>query len=218
MTALLVLAVLAADARFVMASSANVRKAADAEAPVVTKLPIATEVSLLETKGEWVRVKAPAHEGWVLAELLGAEKPTLEAMNAKYEATPKGDAAGRRKWAERAAAVAPNDVPALQRLLGEVASDPPAFEVARHALATARAAAGQISVGATHLRLVYDAGSESACMYEDGRIAGPLWNTIIGEGNSGGASRAVSFTVDVLGPPGAVPAGRFLEVEASEGA
>ena len=219
MTSLVLLAVLAADARFVVASTANVRRSPDAKAEVVARLSIGVELTVLETQGDWAHVKQGAHEGWVLAELLDAEKPTLEAFNARFDATPKSDSKARRKWAERAAALAPSDVPTLQRLVQvlDETQDLVALEHARTGLARARAKVGQISVAATHVSLLYEKGDASECLYEDPKVGASLWNTIIGEGSAGGSSKSISLIVEVFGPAGSKPpAGRAVEIQVRE--
>src|SRR5258705_8210435 len=84
---------------FIAASKANVRSTPDAGASLVTKLRIATPVTA-EMQGEWAKVTAHGHTGWVLSSLLEAEQPTVPSLLERFDHSDGGT--DRRKFAERA--------------------------------------------------------------------------------------------------------------------
>jgi len=75
----------AASTLYVQASRLNLRAEPNEKAKLVGRLPIGTEVNTEEKKGDWCKVGAAKDKqaGFVLCSLLAAEKPTLEAIDAK---------------------------------------------------------------------------------------------------------------------------------------
>lgn len=104
-----------AEQMWVVASRANLRSKPSADARLVMKLQIGDEVRLLDKNEEWFKVEVDGGAwGWLLGELLWNRKPTLAALRA--ELAKATDVADRRKWAERAAAVAPDDIEVIREL------------------------------------------------------------------------------------------------------
>ncbi len=125
---------------YLHASLANLRDAPDSSR-VVDKLRIGTPLTVMEIRGRWARVAAPHASGWLTLDLIGAQEPTVEWALAQHDALPFADIAGRRTFAERAAALAPQDLGALERLVAalERAGDAAALKKAREGLKSARA-------------------------------------------------------------------------------
>lgn len=71
--------------------------------------------------------------GWVAKDLLATKQPELADIIAKYDKTPPDQFIERRKWAERAAALAPFSTQARERLLDVLKkiNDPKALESAK---------------------------------------------------------------------------------------
>lgn len=141
----------APDNRYVVASVANLRARPEAAAELLTQLPIGSAAEVVETRGEWLRVKtADGRDGWLAAALLGPERLTLEVALRRFDETPASDLALRRVWAERAAAIEPGHVPALERLVGVLTQldDARALRVASAGLVTARAEAAMVACAA----------------------------------------------------------------------
>jgi hypothetical protein len=105
------------DAYFVVASIANVRSERAASSDLVARLPIGTPVEILESRTEWTRIRAGDVDGWLLSSFLMADKPTLERLMLEYRKVRRSDLKERRRWAERVAAIAPNEPEALFPLL-----------------------------------------------------------------------------------------------------
>lgn len=123
-------------AAWVVASVAMVRAEPREGGAVAGRLKIATKVTVLERRDGWTRVRAGKATGWVRDDGLDSEKPTVEAMRERFDATPPSDVAGRRKWIERAAALAPGDAEVLGLLEETLArtGDADALSAARIAL------------------------------------------------------------------------------------
>ncbi len=121
---------------YVQSSTAKLREGPDDKATDFDRLQIGTAVVVSELGPAWVRVSAGHASGWVSRDTLGSEPPTLEWAIAKHDAVPLEDVASRRSWAERAAALAPDDVGALERLIAalERTGDKEALARARRGL------------------------------------------------------------------------------------
>lgn len=108
-----------ADNWYIQASKANLRAEPASHANIVAKLPIATIVKSVQSDEQWLQVTVHMDKpltGWVHQSVLGKDKPTLAALIVKYEQTDANDLAGRLKWLERAAAIAPEYIPVLEDL------------------------------------------------------------------------------------------------------
>ena len=84
---------LAADTATVVANSANVRAGAGTTHAVVGTLARGTSVEILETSGDWIRVRAASVEGWVSARLVqraaaAAPPPETTRPPASADANP----------------------------------------------------------------------------------------------------------------------------------
>jgi hypothetical protein len=122
---------------YVHGSTANLREMPDDKSTVVERLSIGSEVLVSELGAVWARVSTATAAGFVARDVLGAERPTLEWALAKHDALPLDDVQGRRSWAERSAALAPEDIGALERLIEALdrAGDKKAHERAKRGLA-----------------------------------------------------------------------------------
>jgi len=140
------------------------------DAPIAGRLPIGTLLNrvappaykeqcpgfeTLNDSAKWICVYAPQLEtgsgaywgGWIAADLLGSKEPRLGEVIAQYDATPREDLAGRRKWAERAAALDPLSGAAQERLLAVLAdlSDDAAIAATKRSFTVYEAAQPDIS-------------------------------------------------------------------------
>ena len=107
-----------ANEAYVVASSANLRAEAKATAAVIERLSIAQKVYRRQTEGRWVQVTVAGRvgpSGWIARSLLSPNRPTAPAMWLRFDEARTDRA--RRRWAERAAALAPNDTRSLARLV-----------------------------------------------------------------------------------------------------
>ena len=95
-------------------------------------LPIGTSVSGIESNSKWVKVQVKDQTGWILASLIGPEKPTVEYTLSQYHNTPIDNIELRRMWIERSAALQPEDLPILRLLIQnlEMANEPQALNKA----------------------------------------------------------------------------------------
>lgn len=99
--------------------------------------------------------------------------------------------------------------PALGAQGGKAAPKPTAKAAQKPA-----AKAPTVKIGAMTARLFYEAtGRFSEDVLSDPNAS--LWNTIIGEGSSGGASTSTLVTVEVRGPAGEFVEGRSVELTAT---
>jgi hypothetical protein len=103
--------------RYVLASVANLRRAPQSDAPLLTKLRIGTPVTVHQVQGAWSEAESHGQRGFVLSELLSDTAPTVEMLTARFDATPADQPAERRKWAERATALDGRSVAAFERLV-----------------------------------------------------------------------------------------------------
>ncbi|MDZ4075535.1 MAG: SH3 domain-containing protein [Hylemonella sp.] len=104
---LLFLKVHAGEVQYVLGTVVNLREEPRASARIVAKLPIATEVEVLESEGSWRRVvtKAgdqPDQKGWLASEFLTSQRPTIESILKSAESDERK---ARSMWAGRAAAL-----------------------------------------------------------------------------------------------------------------
>lgn len=117
--------------RYVRGSVARLREAPSAEGAVVVTLRIGDEVRVLEREGGWAHVEAlvdgvprqPA-AGWVKRTLLTKTRPTLKSVRERLEGAKTLQ--DRRRWIERATALAPFDEAIIEELiatLGEIGDE-----------------------------------------------------------------------------------------------
>ncbi|WNG46706.1 SH3 domain-containing protein [Archangium minus] len=86
---------------------------------MIEKLQIGTDCLVLEKlQAEWLKVRCGDKEGYASASLMGAEKPSVEALRAQAR-DPKLTLAQREESALRAATLSPEDVE-LQKELGQL--------------------------------------------------------------------------------------------------
>jgi hypothetical protein len=140
--------------RFVTASRLRARRAPDPSAPVIADLRINDQVKVLGLEGDWARIAlepergkrkagATPREGFILARYLGAEPLNKDRLlaDAKRLGT-EGKAREALRGLQRAAALAPEDLPLQRQLvcdaarlgrypiaLATVAALPPRFEL-----------------------------------------------------------------------------------------
>ncbi|HLL52249.1 MAG TPA: hypothetical protein VK447_01800 [Myxococcaceae bacterium] len=100
---------------FIQGSEVNLRALANANGEVVKKLPIGTECTRLGYSKEWVRLECGGATGFTLKSLIGAEKPTFDALFAKAQ-DAKAKVKDRFEAATRAAALDPKNEKALDLL------------------------------------------------------------------------------------------------------
>ncbi len=101
---------------YVQASTANLRSEPGRHGLIVAGLAIAAKGEVLKQEGGWVYLQSGEHIGWVDASLLGATEPTLEEALAQFNAADTWSSE-RRKWIERAAALAPTDREVIDLLI-----------------------------------------------------------------------------------------------------
>lgn len=107
---------------FVKGTVARLRQAPTAEARVIAILRIGEPIEVRSRRGSWARVEALSDEvhaqpatGWLKRSLLTERRPTLKAALARADAADT--IAGRRRWLERAAALAPGDEAVIAKLI-----------------------------------------------------------------------------------------------------
>ncbi|MFP2925084.1 hypothetical protein ACLESO_07680 [Pyxidicoccus sp. 3LG] len=101
---------------FIQGSEVNLRDKATTNAKVVAKVAIGTECLLVKgAPKQWVRLQCGEAEGFTLKSLVGAEKPSVEALLAQAQDTTL-DAKVRLDAAMRAATLAPENEQALKLL------------------------------------------------------------------------------------------------------
>lgn len=103
--------------RYVLASVGLVRRAPDPGAEVVARWPIGTRVELHGRQDRFFRVERDGVGGYLYESLLTEQEPRLEELLARHDALAPEALEERRIWAERAAALAPEDEPAVRRLV-----------------------------------------------------------------------------------------------------
>jgi len=135
--------------RYVLASVANLREKPRSDSPLVTKLRIATPVTVHGVQAQWSEAESHGQRGFMLTELLADQKPTVEELTARFDAVPADQAAERRKWAERATALDDRSVPAFERLVTalEGAGETVALTRAREHLAGLNSAELAVTAG-----------------------------------------------------------------------
>lgn len=104
---LLCLKVHAGEVQYVLGTVVNLREEPRPSAKIVAKLPIATEVEVLESEGSWIRVvtrtgEYPSQKGWLASEFLTGQRPTIESILKSAESDER---IARGMWAGRAAAL-----------------------------------------------------------------------------------------------------------------
>ncbi|MAA79587.1 MAG: hypothetical protein CL916_10040 [Deltaproteobacteria bacterium] len=102
---------------YIQSSTANLRSEASVKSKVLIGLPIGTKGEAKKKEGTWVYFQSGAHVGWVSSSLLAETKPTLDAALSQYQAARKAD---KRKWIERAAALAPQNKKVITMLIEEL--------------------------------------------------------------------------------------------------
>lgn len=107
----------AVEVRYVLASVAVVRAAPDPGAEAVARWPIGTRVVVAGRQDRFIRVDQDGVRGFLFEGLLSETEPKLAALIASYDKAPEGAFEERRTWAERAAALAPDDEGAVRRLV-----------------------------------------------------------------------------------------------------
>ena len=102
---------------YIQSSTANLRSEASTQSTVLIGLPIGTKGEVRKTEGEWIYIQAGEHTGWVHTSLLTEKQPTLEDALSQYETANRSD---KRKWIERAAALAPQNKEVIAMLIEEL--------------------------------------------------------------------------------------------------
>jgi hypothetical protein len=105
------------DSYYIVASIANLRAERTATSALVARLPIGTPVEILESRTAWTRIRKGETEGWLLSSLLMADKPTYDRLMLEYKKVRRTQLKERRKWAERVAAIAPDEPESLFPLI-----------------------------------------------------------------------------------------------------
>lgn len=100
---------------YVITSIAKLRKEPSATAEVVGTLRIGRETEELARRGSWRRIRTATEEGWVSGSVLGRSRPTLEDLLARAHAAKNAKA--KKRWLERATALAPSDLEVIAELL-----------------------------------------------------------------------------------------------------
>ncbi|NMO19617.1 hypothetical protein HPC49_12515 [Pyxidicoccus fallax] len=101
---------------YIQGSEVNLRDKASTTAKVVGKVTIATECQhVKDAPKQWVRIKCGEVEGFTLKSLVGAQKPTAEALLAQAQDTPQ-PATARLDAAMRAATLDSKNEQALKLL------------------------------------------------------------------------------------------------------
>ena len=102
---------------YIQSSTANLRGAASTQSNVLIGLPIGTKGKVRKKDGEWVYFQAEGKIGWVHSSLLTETKPTLDYALSQYQSASRSD---KRKWIERAAALAPKNKEVITMLIEEL--------------------------------------------------------------------------------------------------
>lgn len=105
------------DAYYIVASIANVRSERTASSDLLVRLKIGTQVEIVETRATWTKIRVLEYEGWLASSLLISKKPTMESLLHEYQKISRAQLRDRRKWAERVAAIAPDNPDAYFPLL-----------------------------------------------------------------------------------------------------
>ncbi|HEY0588363.1 MAG TPA: hypothetical protein VGD52_19675 [Pseudoduganella sp.] len=108
---------------YIIASSAAVRAAPSATAELLGYAPIATPLNLFCLQEGWAKVSltgAMSINGWMRADLAGAELPTRDAALAALRSAQGGNPAALRTQSERVLAFAPLDESNFEAVLQEV--------------------------------------------------------------------------------------------------
>lgn len=103
--------------RYVLASVGLVRSAPDPGAEVIARWPIGARVQLHGRRDRFYQVERDGVRGYLYEALLSEQEPKLVELLARYDALPSEGLEERRTWAERAAALAPEDEGAVRRLV-----------------------------------------------------------------------------------------------------
>lgn len=127
--------------RFVLASVALVRARPDPGAEVLARRAIGTRVEVKGRAERFLEVESDGVRGYLFEGLLSKSEPKLSELIARHDAAPPDALEDRRTWAERAAALAPDDEEAVRRLVEvlEKLGDQKALHRARRGLDTIRA-------------------------------------------------------------------------------
>ena len=102
---------------YVQSSVANLRAEASVKSNILSSMPIGTKGEVVKQQDGWVHFQTEEHIGWVSTSLLGATEPTLEYALAQFEAIEISNPSERRKWIERAAALAPKNKDVIEMLI-----------------------------------------------------------------------------------------------------
>lgn len=102
---------------YIQASTANLRREPSKKSGVQSKLPIGTKGIVVKRQGEWVYFQTSKYTGWLHNSLIGEVKPTLENTLARFKNLSPRDFTERRKWIERAAAIAPKNRDVIELLV-----------------------------------------------------------------------------------------------------
>ena len=102
---------------YIQSSTANLRSEANTQSNVLIGLPIGTKGEARKKDGEWVYFQTGENIGWVHISLLTENQPTLENALSQYQNANRSD---KRKWIERAAALAPQNKEVITMLIEEL--------------------------------------------------------------------------------------------------
>ena len=155
--------------RYVLVDATALRAEADPASELRAQLAVGNEVeTACDQSDGWVRVWARSHSGlggWMRADLLSVQRPTLETLQDDYRALPATDHAGRRRLAERALLLEPFDERSHRLRVDALrdAGDP-------EALAAAELALAQL----LHPQVSRDAGEPRLIFAYDGQVLSPL--------------------------------------------
>lgn len=115
LASLMLLSVVGASPMYVQASRLNVRKAPDAKSKIVAKLAVGMKVDVLERKSDFVRIQRKKVSGWASVSLLTDKPVGLNDLLIKFDAAKTLEE--KRRWIERAAALAPRSSEVLEHLV-----------------------------------------------------------------------------------------------------
>jgi WD40 repeat protein len=104
---------------YTQASLSNLRSGRSINSEIVQKLPINTEVHILDKNAEWIRIELSGKEsvqGWLNQSLVAIRPLPLEEALQRYDSLPESSES-RLTWIERAAAIAPKNTDVLNELV-----------------------------------------------------------------------------------------------------
>ncbi len=100
-------------ALFVQTTDAQLRPSPGDGAAAGVAAPIGTRVQVASWNDAWLEVTSDKGRGWLPAEAVGRQEPTVDVLIAAYDSA--SDADSRRKWLTRAHAAAPGHLGVLKR-------------------------------------------------------------------------------------------------------